>query len=90
MANGVMRSVACQILCDQADCCRYSTIFKIAANAILDFQKFKILTVCPMCVTTPNFIKIGEMVAEIWRFNSFKMAAACHLRFLKFKFFLGC
>jgi len=25
----------------------------------------------PMCVTLPNFIKIGQTVAEIWRFNSF-------------------
>ena len=24
-----------------------------------------------MCVTMPNFIKIGQTVAEIWRFNSF-------------------
>ena len=25
----------------------------------------------PMCVTMPNFIKIGRTVAEIWRFNGF-------------------
>jgi len=24
-----------------------------------------------MCVTMPNFIKIGRTVAEIWRFNGF-------------------
>jgi len=24
-----------------------------------------------MCVTLPNFIKIGQTVAEIWRFNGF-------------------
>jgi len=24
-----------------------------------------------MCVTVPNFIKIGQTVAEIWRFNGF-------------------
>jgi len=31
-----------------------------------------------MCVTLPNFIKIGQTVAEIWRFNGFffKMADA--------------
>jgi len=23
----------------------------------------------PICVITPNFIKIGQTVAEIWRFN---------------------
>ena len=25
-----------------------------------------------MCVILPNFIKIGQTVAEIWRFNSFQ------------------
>jgi len=47
----------------------------MAAAAILDFQKFEILTVDSlygaMCVIVPNLIKIGQMVAEIWRFNSF-------------------
>jgi len=35
----------------------------------------------PICVTVPNFIKIGQTVAEIWRFNGFffKMAAVRHL-----------
>ena len=42
-------------------------IFKMAATAILDFQKFEILTV----VILPNFIKIGQTVAEIWRFDGF-------------------
>jgi len=36
--------------------------FKMAADAILDFQKFEILTVVPLkkpvCVTVPNFTKI--------------------------------
>jgi len=44
-------------------------IFKMAAAASLNFQNFKILTVDPlygpMCVITPNFIKIGQKVAEI-------------------------
>jgi len=25
----------------------------------------------PICITKPNFIKIGQTVAEIWRFNGF-------------------
>jgi len=25
----------------------------------------------PMCATVPNFIKTGQTVAEIWRFNDF-------------------
>jgi len=41
----------------------------MAAAAILDFQKFKILTVDPLkeptCVTVPNLVKIGQTVAEI-------------------------
>jgi len=59
----------------------------MAAAAILDFQKFEILTVDSlygaMCVIVPNLIKIGQMVAEIWRFNGiFKMAAIHHLGFV--------
>jgi len=34
-------------------------------------------------IIIPNFIKIGQTIAEIWRFNGFfKMAAVCHLGFL--------
>jgi len=44
--------------------------------AIFFFEKFKILTVCPLsgpiCVIMPNFIKIGQTVEEIRRFNSFQ------------------
>jgi len=45
----------------------------MAAAAILNFQKFEILMVFggPICVIVPNFIKIGQTVAEIWRFNGF-------------------
>ena len=42
---------------------------------MLDFQKFEILPVDTleggMCVILPNFIKIGQTVAEIWRFDGF-------------------
>jgi len=48
----------------------------MAAAAILDFQKFEIFTDDPLwgpiCVTVPNFIKIGHTVAEIWRFCGFQ------------------
>jgi len=51
-------------------------IFKIAAAAILNFQILKIFTLYvlwgPMCVIMSNFIKIGQTVAEIWRFNGFQ------------------
>ena len=35
----------------------------------------------PVCVIMPNFIKIGQTVAEIWQFNGFKMATVRHLGF---------
>jgi len=64
---------------------QYSTM---AAAAILDFQKFKFLTADtlerPICVILPNFIKIGQFIAEIWRFFDFlKMAAVRHVVFRK-------
>jgi len=37
----------------------------------------------------PNYIKIAEKVAEIWRLTVFKMAAVRHMDFLKFKLFNG-
>ena len=58
---------------------------------ILDFQKFEIFTDDPLqgpiCVTMPNFIKIGRKLAEIWRFKSldltvFLMADGRQLRFV--------
>ena len=43
-----------------------------------------------MCVIVPNFIKIGQTVADTWRFNGFfKMAAVRHLGFVKFEIFNG-
>ena len=57
---------------DRSNHCGYIAIFvifKMAAAAILDFQKFKILTVdasiVRLCVNVLNFIKIGQMVADI-------------------------
>jgi len=33
-----------------------------------------------MCITVPNFVAIGQTVAEIWRFLELsKMAAVCHI-----------
>jgi len=54
-------------------------IFKTAAAAILDFQKIE------MYVIVPNFINIGQTVAEIWRFNGlfFKMADVCRFGFVE-------
>jgi len=46
-------------------------IFKMAAAAILDFLKFKILTEGRLCVNLLNFIQIGQTVADIWPFNGF-------------------
>jgi len=45
-----------------------------------------------MCVTVPNFIKIGQTVAEIWRFNGFHNGGrppSWILEIQIFKFFNG-
>jgi len=45
-------------------------IFKMAAAAVLDFQKFGILWSVHgkgrMCASVPNFIKMCQTVAEMW------------------------
>jgi len=50
-------------------------IFKMAANAIWPSSKIRNFNgrsaVRCQCVTVPNFIKIGQTVAEIWRLNGF-------------------
>jgi len=63
--------------------------FKMAAAAILDFQKMGISfqgwegSIQLKCVTEPNFESIGQIVAEIRRFFDFsKMAAVRHLGFV--------
>jgi len=40
-----------------------------------------------ICITVPNFIEIGQTVAEVSHLTIFKMAAICHLGFLKVWFF---
>jgi len=62
-------------------------IFKMAADAILDFQKFEIFTVDLQCASTcqisskslKRFQRYGDLTV-------FKMAAVCHLELVKFKF----
>ena len=59
--------------------------------AILDLQILKFLVDHRignrMCITVPNFTKIGQMVAEISSLNIFKIEAVCHLKFLNVWFF---
>jgi len=43
----------------------------------------------PICIIVPNFIKIGQKVAEMCDLTVFKMAAVRHLGLLKFNFFNG-
>jgi len=38
----------------------------------------------------PNFIKIDQTVAEIWRFNGFQNGVRRHLGFWKFNFLTAC
>jgi len=75
-----------------------AVIFKMAAAAILDFQKFKILmdVACRglICITMPNFIKIGHTVAEIWRFYGFQNGGRppswiCKIQIFKLERFRG-
>ena len=51
-------------------------IFNMAPPPCWIFKKIVILRTIPcrgpLCVTVPNFIKIGHTVAEIWRFYGFK------------------
>jgi len=54
------------IFCDfQHGGCRHRVFSKI--------QNFNGLSTVggPICVIVPNFIKIGQTVAEIWRINGF-------------------
>jgi len=59
----------------------------MAAAAILDYQKFEILTVYSLLGSNmrhhAKFHQIGGTVADTWLFNAFfKMAAARHLGFV--------
>ena len=59
----------------------------MSADAILDCLNFNFLTVGTVkglnFITMPNFVKIGQSAAEIWRFFDFsKMAAVRHLGFV--------
>ena len=61
--------------------------FKMAATAILHFHNVGILgsegSRGSKCATMPNFVTIGQTVADIWRFSNFsKMAAVRHLGFV--------
>ena len=55
------------------------------------FKKLEILTSeaqnASSCIIVPNFVQIGQGVAEISRFLFFKMAAVRHLGFLKVRNF---
>jgi len=79
-------------------------IFKMAAAAILNFQKKSIfghVTVIGfyVCCSVPNFIKIGRFLTEIWRFNDFqnggrlpswilKISSICHVALVDMPFCL--
>jgi len=56
-------------------------------SAIWNIYIFKFLvTRHIICIAMPNFIKIGQMVAELLHLTFFKMAAILHLGFSKFDF----
>jgi len=51
------------------------SIFQDGGRRRLGFLKFQILTVARLkrsnCVNLPNFMAIGQTIAEIWRFFDF-------------------
>ena len=64
---------------DRSNRCGDMAVFNFSrwrTSAILDFQKWEILTGCtlrgPKCVILPNFVQIGQGVAEIWPFSFFQ------------------
>jgi len=60
----------------------YFCDFLDVTAVILDFQKkILVLTVILLQVTVPNFIKIGQTVAEMWRCNGFLPRDAMHPRY---------
>ena len=59
--------------------CRDMAVFDFLRwrpSAILDFKKLEILTTHTLlrskCVIVPNFVQIGQTVAEIWPFTIFQ------------------
>jgi len=62
----------------------------MAAAAILNFQKFEILTTFPLwgpiCVIMPKSVKRLQRYGDL---TVFKMAAVRHLGFVKFEIFNG-
>ena len=45
-----------------AEMSRFLWFFKMAAAAIVDFQKFEIRYKDPICVIVPNLIEIGQTI----------------------------
>ena len=65
---------------------RFFRLLRWPPSAILDFQIFKHFVthqvgMANMCIALPNFIKIGQTVAEISHLTFFKMVAVRYLRF---------
>ena len=73
---------------------RVFVIFKMAAAAILNFQKFKILNsryavwgqCASSCQISPKSVKLLQRYGDL---TVLKMAAVRHLGFVKFDFFNG-
>jgi len=57
-------------------------IFKMATAAILDFRKFEILTVDPLCVFLPDSSKSVKRLQRYGDLTVFKMAAVRHVGFV--------
>jgi len=44
----------------------------------------------PVCITVPNFMKIGQKVAEIWRYNCFQNGGSLPSWIFEIEFFYWC
>jgi len=70
--------------------CHHAKCHQNRPNGFGDITIFRFLSPVRMgwliCIAAPNFIKIGQMVAEISHLTIFNMAAICHVDYLNLIF----
>jgi len=75
--------------------CNFFSIFKMAAIRHIGFLNFEILTTMPFgslkCIMMPNFVQIGQGIANIWPFSIFQDGGRPPSSIVKtYKFLLPC
>ena len=80
----VLLSKSCNVLL-----CNYLSSFSILKIAVVCHIRLSKITRRwgPICTTAPNFMKIGQKVADIWRFNGFQNGGRPPSCILKIKIF---